>query len=143
MPESSTVENMTVVVADDDAITRGLLCSVLRSVGMRVEDEARDGAQALAVTQRLRPDVLCLDIEMPGVSGLEALQKLRETDKDTIVLMITGATTADNVRTAVSNGADGVIAKPFSAGKLVAELERALARRGRSTAAGGAPRPHK
>lgn len=127
--KTTSVKDMSVVVADDDAITRGLLCAVLRSVGMAIHDEARDGTQALALTQKLRPDVLCLDIEMPGVSGLEALQKLRETDKDTIVLMITGATTADNVRTAIAGGADGVIAKPFSAAKLVAELQRALTRR--------------
>jgi two-component system chemotaxis response regulator CheY len=122
---------MSAVVVDDDSITRGLLSAVLRNAGMRVLEEARDGTQALALTQKLRPDLLCLDIEMPGVSGLEALQKLRETDKDTIVLMITGATTADNVRAAVAGGADGVIAKPFSAGKLVAEMQRALAKRGR------------
>ena len=127
-----SVKDMTVVVADDDAITRGLLCAVLRNVGMQILDEARDGAQALALTQSLRPQVLCLDIEMPGLSGLKALQKLRETDKGTIVLMISGATTADNVRAAISSGADGVIAKPFSAGKLVAEMQRALSRRGRA-----------
>jgi two-component system chemotaxis response regulator CheY len=126
-----SVKDMTVIVADDDAITRGLLCAVLRGVGMLVQDEARDGGRALALTQKLRPNVLCLDIEMPGVSGLEALQKLRETDKNTIVLMITGATTGDNVRAAIAGGADGVIAKPFSAGKLVSEMQRALARRGR------------
>jgi DNA-binding response OmpR family regulator len=45
--------------------------------------------------------------------------------------MITGATTEDYVRAAVSGGADGVIAKPFSAGKLISEMQRALARRGR------------
>ncbi len=139
MPDAShsALKDMTAVVADDDAITRGLLCSVLRSVGMRVEEETRDGTQALAVTQRVRPDLLCLDIEMPGLSGLEALRKLRETDKDTIVLVITGATTAENVKAAVSGGADGVIAKPFSAGKLVAEMQRALARRGRAPATPG------
>ena len=129
--KAASVKDMTVLVADDDAITRGLLCAVLRNVGMLVQEEARDGAQAMALTQKLRPDVLCLDIEMPGLSGLEALQKLRESDKDTIVLVITGATTAENVRAAISGGADGVIAKPFSAAKLVAEMQRALARRGR------------
>jgi two-component system chemotaxis response regulator CheY len=131
MPTSTKtpVNDMTVVVADDDAITRGLLCAVLRGMGMKLLDEARDGAQALASTQRLRPDVLCLDIEMPGLSGLEALRKLREADKGTIVLMITGATTADNVRAAAAHGADGVIAKPFSAGKLIAEIQRAQANR--------------
>jgi two-component system, chemotaxis family, chemotaxis protein CheY len=127
--KAASVKDMTVVVADDDAITRGLLCAVLRNVGMQVLEEARDGAQALALLQKLRPQVLCLDIEMPGLSGLEALQKLRETDQDTIVLMISGATTAENVRAAVASGANGVIAKPFSASKLVAEMQRALARR--------------
>ena len=131
--KASVVGEMTVVVADDDAITRGLLCAVLRGIGMQVLDEARDGTRALASTQKLRPQVLCLDIEMPGLSGLEALQKLRETDKDIIVLMITGATTHDNVRAAIAGGADGVIAKPFSSGKLLSELQRVLARRGRQT----------
>src|SRR5690348_2618500 len=91
----SSVSDMTVVVADDDPITRGLLSAVLRGIGMNVQEEARDGTRALALTQKLRPHVLCLDIEMPGLSGLDALLKLRETDRETIVLMITGATTAE------------------------------------------------
>ena len=129
LPNEAAVKGMTVVVADDDAITRGLLCAVLRNIGMWVQEEARDGEQALAMIQKFRPHVLCLDIEMPGLSGLEALQKLRQTDNDTIVLMISGATTEENVRASMTSGADGVIAKPFSSGKLIAEIQRAQARR--------------
>jgi DNA-binding NtrC family response regulator len=59
---------------------------------------------------------------------LDALTKLRELSSDVVILMITAATTADNVRKAIAGKASGIIAKPFNTQKIVAEMERALAR---------------
>ena len=126
---SNLVKNCTVVVADDDDVTRNLLRTVLRAAGLRVIGEGNDGTQALNQYQKLKPEIVCLDIEMPGMTGLEVLAKIRETDAETIVLMITGAATGDNVRSAIAARANGIIVKPFNTAKILAEIERAITRK--------------
>ena len=125
---NSLVKNRSVVVVDDDDITRELLRGILRSAGLHVIGEGSDGARAVDLFQKLKPDVLCLDIDMPEMNGLEALAKVREISADAIVLMITAATTANNVRQAITARASGIIAKPFNTAKIVAEIERAITR---------------
>lgn len=125
---SNLTKNLTTLIVDDDDITRQLLRGILRSAGFQVVGEAGDGEKALALFQKLRPQVICMDIDMPGMSGIEALKKIRETDGEAIVLMITGAATGDNVRGAITAGASGVIAKPFNTAKIISEVERAWQR---------------
>ena len=120
----------TVVVADDDAVTRSLLSGVLRRLGFEVVAEVRDGPKAVAAFERHKPGIVCLDIEMPGLSGFEVLAKIREASSEAIVLLITGATTESNVRSAIAGKADGVIAKPFSAATIAREILRAATRSG-------------
>lgn len=123
------LKDMTTVIADDDDITRGLLRGVLRTIGLHVVDEAADGARALAAFEKHNPQIVCLDIEMPNLDGLAVLAKIRESNAQAVVLMISSGATADNVKQSLAARADGFIAKPFSAGKIARELERALARR--------------
>ncbi len=125
---SNLIANRSVVIADDDDVTRSLLRGVLRSAGLRVIGEASDGARALEMFGKLKPEIVCLDIEMPEMSGLEVLGKIREQSSEAIVLMVTGATSGDNVRSAIAGRADGIIAKPFNATKIIGEIERALSR---------------
>lgn len=126
-----------VVVADDDAVTRSLLSGILRRMGFAVVAEVRDGHKALAAFERHRPGVVCLDIEMPGLSGFEVLAKIREASSEVTVLLITAAATESNVRSAIEAKADGVIAKPFSAATIAKEIARAVSR----SAAGGSTEP--
>jgi two-component system, chemotaxis family, chemotaxis protein CheY len=125
---TSPIKNRTVILADDDDVTRYLLRGLLRASGLRVVGEASDGAQALDMVRKLKPEIVCLDIEMPEMNGLEVLAKIREESVPAIVLMITAATSGDNVRSAIAGHADGIIAKPFNTAKIVGELERAIAR---------------
>src|SRR5262245_3064262 len=125
---NSPVVNRSVVVADDDDITRTLLRNLLRTAGLRVVGEAADGARAFDAIQTLKPEIVCLDIEMPELNGLEDLTKIRESNIDAIVLMITAATSGENVRSAIAGRADGIIAKPFNTSKIIGEMERAIAR---------------
>jgi len=125
---TSPISNRTVILADDDDVMRRLLGSVLRAAGLRVLGEAADGARALQMFQKLQPEIVCLDIEMPEMSGLEVLTKIREGGTQPIVLMVTGATTGENVRSAIAGHADGIIAKPFNTAKVIGEMERAFAR---------------
>lgn len=119
----------TVFVADDDGVARGLLRTLLIASGMRVVGEAIDGKQALSEIRRLKPDVVCLDIGMPVMNGLEVLAQLRGENDQLIALIITASPTAQNVREAIQARADGVIAKPFSQEKIYNEILRATSRR--------------
>lgn len=103
------------------------LRTLRRSAGAQVVVEARDGATALQQITRLRPQLACLDIEMPGLDGLEVPAQLRAARSQ--VLMISSATSGENVRQALAADADGCIAKPFSASKISQQIELALVRR--------------
>lgn len=124
----SSITGKTVVIADDDEVSRTLLRGVLLKSGMEVLAEAGDGTQALAAFEQHRPQVVCLDIEMPGMSGLDVLARIRATGQKVVVLMISAITTEMNVLAAKAASADGVLAKPFTASRVVQEIERALAR---------------
>ncbi len=119
----------TVFIADDDDTARVLLKSVLAASGYDVVGEAADGKQALAEVKRLRPDVACLDIDMPLMSGLDVLARLRGFNDHMIALIVTASPTAQNVREAIQVRADGVIAKPFNQEKISGEISRAAARK--------------
>jgi two-component system, chemotaxis family, chemotaxis protein CheY len=123
-----SINNRSVVIADDDDVTRDLLAALLHSSGLQILGQAQDGIRALDMVQKLKPEIVCLDIDMPGLTGLEVLAKIREQNSDAIVLMITGATSGENVRNAIAGRADGIIAKPFNTVKVIGELERALVR---------------
>jgi CheY-like chemotaxis protein len=127
--QSDASVKRTVVVADDDDTARGLLKSVLQASGLRVIGEAADGKQALSETKRLSPDVVCLDIDMPLMSGLDVLVRLRADNSKLIALIVTASPTAQNVREAIQAKADGVIAKPFNQAKIKNEIDRAAARK--------------
>lgn len=118
----------TVVIADDEDVSRALLRGVLVKAGLEVLAEVADGTQALAAFEQHRTQVVCLDIEMPGMSGLEVLAKIRATNQPVVVLVISAITTEANVLAAKEASADGVLAKPFNTARVAQEIERALAR---------------
>lgn len=128
MTSATSLKNMTVLIADDDDVTRGLLRQVLRQCQLHVVGEARDGKEALDAFRKLKPSIVCLDVQMPEMTGLEALTVIRAEVPSTIIIMITGTTTAEVIKGAIAGGADGIIAKPFSAAKILAELTRCLTR---------------
>jgi two-component system chemotaxis response regulator CheY len=127
VPDSNS--KRTVLIADDDDTARGLLKSVLQASGLHVVGDVADGKQALSETKRLLPDVVCLDIDMPLMSGLDVLARLRVDNSKLIALIITASPTAQNVREAIQVKADGVIAKPFNQAKIKNEIDRAVARK--------------
>lgn len=115
-----------VVVVDDDTLMREVLKAVLRDEGYAVAGEARDGAEALGLIQRAAPDVVCLDVNMPGMSGIEVLKAVRSRHPEIRVVMITGDSSMSTVREAVGFGAVGFIVKPFKAGRVGSALRAAM-----------------
>src|SRR4051794_6358802 len=130
IPEAS---GPTALVVDDAEELRELLGSVLRREGFRVE-MAADGDGALATARSSDPDVVVLDIGLPGIDGVEVCRRLR-TFSDAYVVMVTARQEEVDKLIGLSVGADDYVTKPFSARELVARI-RAMLRRPR--AGGGA-----
>jgi DNA-binding response OmpR family regulator len=118
------------VVEDDDSIAAALEFA-LRRDGMDY-DRAGEGAEALARAGARKPDLVLLDIMLPGLSGYEVCDRLRADPAmaGVRILMMTARGSAAEQRRAMEHGADGVIAKPFDLAALRAEVARLTAPRG-------------
>jgi two-component system response regulator DesR len=102
----------TVVLADDEVLLRSALASLLPLEGdIRVLAEAADGAEATRATLAHRPDVLVIDLEMPGVDGLAAVAEIRRTIPDQVVLMLTRHARPGVLRSALKLGVQGFAGK--------------------------------
>jgi two-component system chemotaxis response regulator CheY len=123
---NATAKRPRVLVVDDDTLMREVLKALLRDEGFDVAGEARDGQSALACLERTRPELVCLDVNMPGMSGIDVLKNIRSTYPDIRVVMITGDSTMGTVRDAVGFGAMGYIIKPFKSGRVGLALRAAL-----------------
>jgi two-component system response regulator NreC len=109
-----------VVVADDHAIVRAGIRAVLGAADdVSIVAEADDGRAALDAVARHRPNVLLLDLTMPGLSGLEALARIREACATTAVLVLSMHTAAEFVRPALRMGARGYVVKGAGLDDLV------------------------
>ncbi|MEB3170273.1 MAG: response regulator [Synechococcaceae cyanobacterium] len=125
-------------VVDDDAEIRRMLATYLGEQGYDVRTLA-DGAQLMARLQSQRPDLVVLDLMLPGDDGLSLLRRLRDADDDLPVLMLTARADAVDRIIGLEQGADDYLAKPFLPRELTARIEAVLRRRGRLGA--GLPQP--
>jgi DNA-binding NarL/FixJ family response regulator len=121
---------MRVVIADDHTFYREGLARLLRQNGIDVVGEAPDGEVALRLVEETQPDVVLLDLRMPGVSGLEALQTLSERASSVRVLVLSVSAEESDVTGAIAAGASGYVLKDEPVEEIIAGM--------RATAAGGA-----
>jgi len=128
MPDSRGAERIRVVYIEDDERLAGLTARYLEShgVAVAVAMDARDG---IATVLRDRPDVVLLDLMLPGQSGFEVCRELR-SHVDTPIVMVTARGDEGDRVVGLEGGADDYIAKPFSSRELLARI-RAHARRAR------------
>jgi two-component system chemotaxis response regulator CheB len=106
-------DSLRVVVVDDSPFMRGLISDLLTDAGVAVVGEAGDGAEALSVVAETRPDVVTMDVEMPGMGGLEAVERLMD-ETPTPVLMLSAHTAegAEVTFEALERGAVDFFSKP-------------------------------
>ncbi len=112
-----------ILIVDDHPLTREALSSLLGSHGFDVCGSASDGAQAIVEAARLRPDVVLLDLSMPGLDGLSALPRLREAAPDTEVVVLTASGTEENLLAAIRAGAAGYLLKTEPPERIAAFLD--------------------
>ncbi len=116
-----------IVIAEDEAIIRMDLREILEEEGYQVVGEATDGASAVTLVQELRPDLVILDIVMPGLDGLTAAQRIVEQEL-AAVLILTAFSQRELVTQATRAGAMAYLVKPFEKSDLVPAIEVAVAR---------------
>lgn len=105
---------MKILIVDDNSSTREMVKIILQRTGHEVVGEAADGDAAIEAFVKLRPEVVLLDIIMPGRSGLEVLQELRRTDPAAKVVMLTAVDQDEVNQALMKEGAAAIIYKPFS-----------------------------
>ncbi len=118
----------TVLVVDDEEIMRDVLEALLTEAGYKV-DLAKSGEEAIEAYTRKPYDVVLMDVSMPGMGGLAALEEIIRIDPDSIVLMITAYATFDTAVSAWEKGAAGVIRKPFQNEQVLAMVKRGITKR--------------
>ena len=118
-----------VLVVDDDALVRRMLTRSLAAEGFEVEHVA-DGGAALAAAESSAPDLVVLDVTMPGLDGLAVCRRLRANGLRGSILMLTARDAVADRVAGLEAGADDYLVKPFAIEELVARLH-ALGRRGR------------
>lgn len=116
----------TAVIADDSASVRMVLKGLLEESGLRVVQTVGNGAEAINAVKSKRPAVLCLDVNMPVMAGLEALPQIREVSPETAVVMVTGCADRAFVAEAASLGAKGYILKPLRPAYVLAFMKKLL-----------------
>ncbi len=111
-----------IIVADDHPLTRDALASLLGRNGFDVVGEAADGAEAIELASSTQPDLVLLDLSMPGMDGLTALPRLRAAAPDCEVVVLTASGTEDNLLAAIRAGAAGYRLKSEPPDRIVGFL---------------------
>jgi two-component system, OmpR family, KDP operon response regulator KdpE len=124
-----------ILIVDDEPQLRRIMRTTLSSAGYEVDD-ARNGEESLVKLREYRPDLVLLDINMPGMGGLAACRAIRADSPVAIIMLTVRNSEADKVH-ALDAGADDFVTKPFSTPELLARIRAALRRAPASQAAPG------
>jgi two-component system, NarL family, nitrate/nitrite response regulator NarL len=116
---------LRMVIADDHRLFRDGLRGTLEEAGMEVVGEASDGAEAVALARELKPDVVVLDLNMPGVSGLQALRLIEGSAPDIQTVVLTVSAEDADVLEALAAGACGYLLKDMRADRLADGIRQA------------------
>jgi two-component system nitrate/nitrite response regulator NarL len=118
-------KDLRVVVADDHHLFRDGLRGMLQEAGMTVVGEAADGAGVLALVQELEPEVVVLDLNMPGTSGMQALEQISRSHPEIQAVILTVSAEDEDVLAALAAGACGYLLKDTRADRLAEGIRQA------------------
>ncbi|MFB0517994.1 MAG: response regulator [Acidobacteriota bacterium] len=121
-------ENFKILIIDDEASIRDSCSQVLSKEGY-VTETAEDGSIGLEKVRKAKPDLVLVDLKMPGISGMEVLESLKELDPDIVSIVITGYATIESAVEAMKLGAYDYIPKPFTPDELRLITRRGLEKR--------------
>jgi two-component system, chemotaxis family, chemotaxis protein CheY len=121
-------QRTSIMIVDDNDMMRSILRAMLRGEEYEIVGEARNGQIAVDMAERLKPDIVCLDVVMPEMDGLAALAAIKAARPETGIVMITSNTDPETVQQAIMGGASGFIVKPFNAARVLDTLEKVASR---------------
>jgi two-component system chemotaxis response regulator CheY len=122
-----SIGKYTILIIDDNDVSRSMLRHILSSdVRYKVIGEAGSGKLGLDMTERHKPDIICLDIHMHDSNGLDILRQIKAQWPKIIVLMVTGNNDRATILEAVQGGASGYLVKPFNPAALFNTIEQAI-----------------
>jgi len=134
-PAATMADPIRIVVIDDHTLfRRGIIALLQREDGFEVVGEAADGLEGVRRVAELQPDVVLLDLHMPGVSGLDAMKSILEEVPEARVVMLTVSEQAEDLMAALKTGALGYLLKNIDSDFLVASVRKAA--RGESVISG-------
>jgi DNA-binding response OmpR family regulator len=123
----SAVVTAEILIVEDDAVILNTLAYNLSRQGFGVQ-KAMSGAEALKLARKLRPDLILLDVMLPGESGIRVCEKIREEDQEVVIVMVTAKDTEEDKVSGFEAGADDYVTKPFGIKELVARVNANLKR---------------
>ena len=115
---------LNVLIVDDSKTVRKIMRAILEELGHNVIDEASNGNGAIELFFKHSPDLITMDIEMPGMSGIDAIAKIKKINKKIKVIMITAHGQKDIVTSSIGKGANDYILKPITKEKLEASIKK-------------------
>ncbi len=121
-------KNLFILVIDDEESMRDSCSQILKKDGF-LADTAKDGSVGLEKIEKNKPDLVLIDLKMPGISGMEVLEKIKEIDPNIIPVVITGYSTVESAVEAMKKGAYDFLPKPFTPEELRIIISRGLERR--------------
>src|ERR687886_1166475 len=124
---SETQAEVSAVLVDDHDLFRGGLKEILQDQGVSVVGEASDGEQGVELVAELAPDVVVMDLNMPGIGGVEATRQVSARMPATRVLVLTISSDDDSIMQAMMAGASGYLLKDAAVEELVAGIRAAAA----------------
>ena len=114
---------MRILLADDHALFRDGIASLLGAWGHEVVGQASNGLEAVELTERTRPELVLMDVRMPGGSGLEATARIKATWPDTAIVILTVSEDEDDLFAAIKAGAQGYLLKNLEGAQLRSMLD--------------------
>src|SRR3712207_1987323 len=116
-----------ILIVEDDEVIMGTLAYNLSRHGFSVKG-ATTGTEALRLAKKMRPDLILLDLMLPGESGIEVCERIRERDQDVVIVMVTAKDSEEDKVRGFEAGADDYVTKPFGIKELVARINANLRR---------------
>ncbi len=116
-----------ILIADDSNYMRETLREMLREAGHEVIGEAINGSNAVAIYKALLPDLVMMDMTMPGGDGIDALSEIIEINQNAIVIMLAVVGKPEKVLEALNIGAKSYVTKPFDAASVLNAIKKATA----------------
>ncbi|MGN1313402.1 MAG: response regulator [Lachnospiraceae bacterium] len=113
-----------ILIVDDSRTSRKILRKILEKGGHTIIGEATNGEEGYLEYTKLKPDVVTMDITMPKMDGIEALQLIRRFDEHAVVIMITAAGQKEKMLQAIKYGASDFIAKPYEGSDVLQVIQK-------------------